>query len=492
MKLSFLILLLFLLPNAHANGKPQITLLFKNGHGKEIYTTMPIEGRYFWARHSIDTLDENGQITYNNEEHAAGLWTFRIDKSFKLYVRPGKSYRIIVDNDSIQNIEGDDQEAQLLLNRFNPPSYQQAADKLYATLEDFKLIKEKLIYRSDSVINPFKTLYTNKKIDQGLYQTVRDLVKNYYASVLGFTLYTPMKKLVYHQDSSGYDKQKILLIDKQWKEVFAFCDPLDPAAMTSTSYLQYAEVYIDWYQFFFRYNIEGTYQEAAKPENYWKQKNDVIIKSSSGKVREHLLAYQIYFTAAQMKFESFLPELYDSFKTKYPASIYLAWLEPEINTVRNYHRKIKADFNPSQRFIDNYQSFTTFDELAALFKNKTVYVDIWATWCGPCKEEFTHNKELKTFLKKEQAEVVYISLDADNYDQRWKDMIKYYELDGFHIRGSKELQQNIHRSFGKKYGDEYGIAIPHYLIIKNGQVVERDAKRPSDKDTLYNQIKKYL
>lgn len=59
------------------------------------------------------------------------------------------------------------------------------------------------------------------------------------------------------------------------------------------------------------------------------------------------------------------------------------------------------------------------------FKGKVIYVDIWATWCGPCKEEMPYLDTLKEKYK-HNNEVAFISLsiDDDTQKDRWLKFIK--------------------------------------------------------------------
>lgn len=53
--------------------------------------------------------------------------------------------------------------------------------------------------------------------------------------------------------------------------------------------------------------------------------------------------------------------------------------------------------------------------LAAL-KGKVVYVDFWASWCGPCKDSFPFMNELQAKYKAQGLEVVGVNLDAKRSD----------------------------------------------------------------------------
>jgi thiol-disulfide isomerase/thioredoxin len=46
------------------------------------------------------------------------------------------------------------------------------------------------------------------------------------------------------------------------------------------------------------------------------------------------------------------------------------------------------------------------------FKGKYVWIDFWASWCGPCKQAFPHMKELYAQYKDKGFEIVGVSTDA--------------------------------------------------------------------------------
>src|ERR1700761_2074057 len=59
-------------------------------------------------------------------------------------------------------------------------------------------------------------------------------------------------------------------------------------------------------------------------------------------------------------------------------------------------------------------STTNFDDLIDKFKNKIIYVDIWATWCVPCVRELVEKKDIEqftSFAMKNDIVVLYITCD---------------------------------------------------------------------------------
>ena len=60
----------------------------------------------------------------------------------------------------------------------------------------------------------------------------------------------------------------------------------------------------------------------------------------------------------------------------------------------------------------------SFAEVLSEFKGSVVYVDFWASWCGPCRGQFPHAKKLHEKLKDKPVVFLYISFDRS--EEEWK------------------------------------------------------------------------
>ena len=144
--------------------------------------------------------------------------------------------------------------------------------------------------------------------------------------------------------------------------------------------------------------------------------------------------------------------------------------------------------------IDNYQDIKSFDDLVKPYKGKVVYVDIWATWCGPCRREFAYKDELKEFAKGKDIVFLYISVDKVPKEKQWRKYINKFEVGGLHVQAHPELKDDLIRKFyaGVKKGRKY-LILPAFVIVgKNGRVANADARRPSAGKKLHKQLDRQL
>ena len=65
------------------------------------------------------------------------------------------------------------------------------------------------------------------------------------------------------------------------------------------------------------------------------------------------------------------------------------------------------------------------------YKGKIILMDIWGTWCGPCKEALSHSQEEYERLK--EFDLVYLYLANRSPEEAWQNVIKQFEVLGDNV-----------------------------------------------------------
>jgi thiol-disulfide isomerase/thioredoxin len=126
------------------------------------------------------------------------------------------------------------------------------------------------------------------------------------------------------------------------------------------------------------------------------------------------------------------------------------------------------------RPVNDADFFSTLSQLP----NTRLYIDIWATWCLPCKMEFSkYDANFAELLDKYKIQPLYISIDEAEKKPAWEKTIKELNLKGMHIMAGDILKKSLEEDvFENK-----GISIPRYILVDaDGKILLWDAPRPSD------------
>lgn len=111
-------------------------------------------------------------------------------------------------------------------------------------------------------------------------------------------------------------------------------------------------------------------------------------------------------------------------------------------------------------------------------RGKLVYIEIWATWCGPCiKEMPSLTKLIEEYKDNKDIVFVSISIDAKNEYDKWRTMVPAKNVGGIQLLADKSLESD----FMKFYS--VGMIPRSIMIDAEGNIISQHAPRPSSPET---------
>ena len=116
---------------------------------------------------------------------------------------------------------------------------------------------------------------------------------------------------------------------------------------------------------------------------------------------------------------------------------------------------------PSFSLVDQYGKTVRLSDMSG----QLVFLDFWATWCGPCREMQPTYRSLQEKYKGKNINFVFISLD--NSERLWKDYLVSKRMGGQHLIANEAL------GFKSPVSEDYQIpSLPYALLLdSNGTIV---------------------
>ena len=141
-----------------------------------------------------------------------------------------------------------------------------------------------------------------------------------------------------------------------------------------------------------------------------------------------------------------------------------------------YDALMRKDFSNTTSLLstDNLEGITEGEqilrELIAPWKGKVILIDVWGTWCGPCKAALKHSQELYERMKPYDMFFLYLANRSD--ETSWKNVIKEYNVNGEnvgHVNLPQEQQAAVERFLNVNQYPSY------FLIDREGHLLQVNA-----------------
>jgi len=155
------------------------------------------------------------------------------------------------------------------------------------------------------------------------------------------------------------------------------------------------------------------------------------------------------------------------------------------NKIEEFELGIKTMDPGVQGYEFTYKDINGKDVSFSDFKGKYVYIDVWATWCAPCKAEIPYMKKLEEEYHAADIVFVSVSVDKPKDKEKWEKYVNEKEMKGVQLFSDDAFNTNIARDYKIN-------SIPRFLLFdKEGKIIDAKANRPSDPE-LRKQLDKLL
>ncbi|MBN1925160.1 MAG: TlpA family protein disulfide reductase [Prolixibacteraceae bacterium] len=342
------------------------------------------------------------------------------------------------------------------------------------------------------------SFYSPDKIVPGAYKTYCDSVRN--AAIIGrnefVQSYKPTKEI--EQWTADFIKIKYFnSIVKYPLNYFArniegykaFVDTSSYFEFTSsieTSFADFGESIInsDIYEFlnsYENYFIQQLLKNQNKQDSVtFRDVSIAMFNIQNKSVFQQMLIGNLFY---QMLCSNYTA-LFDSTKSQLDSSIIASFIkEPLFDYYANVKRNIENPEFASNAIISKMgvDGKNLLDSIIKENRGKVLFVDLWATWCGPCLEGMKASKEIMPRYKNKDIEFIFLCVNSK--EENWKATLSKFKIEGKHYFCSNEQSKDIRRALGVE-------GIPHYLIInKKGNIVE---SKSQDLARSLNKIDKLL
>lgn len=228
----------------------------------------------------------------------------------------------------------------------------------------------------------------------------------------------------------------------------------------------------------FYYSTDRNALSALAPDSVLPVKFRYITDNFTGKIREAALGNLLYSDGESGGFSVTAPRLTEDFKKMYPESGLIPALDSMAAKNLTFHNPPES---PDIVFIDN-TSVKSLSELLERYKGQRVLIDLWATWCGPCRKSFSHVGPVQQYAAENGLRLLYISIDeGQDMESKWKNMARFYNLKGDHLLMTPNLKKDIYSTFGNgKY-----MFVPCYATMdSDGKITVIGSKYAESADFL--------
>lgn len=411
--------------------------------------------RYGDSTHTTDVVD--GKFVLEFELTQPEMITFKHgSESGGLYLEPGDNVTLTLDPEQFDETlklagEGAEESNYLLAKYLLNEKYNEKRKDIFSSSPtEFTASMDKIKMENEKHLDTYAKAHQNMNTD---------FIKNEKSSILYTWATDKVNYPAYYPYYAGADAPELELED----DYFLFMDKMDlndeAAFENNRKYASMVNAYIN-----------GIGKKAGKGldnlAGMFEATNDKIQsnKIKSGILSKTLTNFLNYndATGAEKYVDMFNEMSTDDKQKKAIADAHTTAM-----------KLLKGKPAPTFNYTNTEGEEVSLENL----KGKSVYVDVWATWCGPCKREIPHLKELEAQYH-DNEDIVFMSVSIDKMEDKdkWLKMVEEKELGGVQLMADNDWKSSICKDYAIR-------GIPRFLLIdKNGNIMDKNAPRPSSKE----------
>jgi thiol-disulfide isomerase/thioredoxin len=201
-----------------------------------------------------------------------------------------------------------------------------------------------------------------------------------------------------------------------------------------------------------------------------------IIKFTPDTVLRQFVLTEFFF----QKMEAVKVEQFEKYKNIVDEYVTIPYLKKSLYRMYDsVNKQVEKPEVASAIVVDKLKGASVkqiLDRILSANKGKVIYIDCWATWCGPCLHEMPFSKKLEDELKGKNIAFVYLCMDSD--EKQWKSSIGYFKLGGQHYLIDKQQMSEINSIYNLS-------GVPNYILYdKKGLLIESNTHlRPGNNET---------
>ncbi|HMP98926.1 MAG TPA: TlpA disulfide reductase family protein [Cyclobacteriaceae bacterium] len=418
-----------------------------------------------------DSIADDGSFNIKFESSQSDYFTFRTkNTSFNLFMSPGDSIYIEADAENF----GDSFRAEA--DKIIENTYLRKKAKVINThqMNDFmklmKKNKDDYFAKTDSIKSDLKNLLTELKSNKEISKEFLKLEEAYlkYQFILMDNIFPN-----YHRFSNNLSQSDSIDFPiKETEEKIASIELNDADLLTLPAFRNLLDI-----------KVQKIILMKFKQDSTLRQKENIYL-TLSYEVADSI--FQHHDIKEYYRFK-LIKEQLDFMGPTGAVALYEDFIATSKN--QNYLSKLKESMSKWEPILAGKESpdfkFVTLkDEEVKLsdLRGKLVYIDVWATWCGPCIAEHPNwNKMMDEYKDKD---IAFVSISIDDSKEPWLKMVTQKNMGGHQWFTENAWQSELAQHYNIR-------GIPRFILLdKEGKIIDPSAPRPSG--SIRTVVDKYL